>query len=162
MLMKVGLNKSPGLDNLPNEVYLRLPHMFVPILTDMFNHKFAQGAISCSVTKDVIQLLKKGGRHVWEDLDNYRAITLLNTKLKILARGFRTVYSDLIGPEQNYAVKGRSIQENLPLLREVLEELEHGIEAALINLDQFKAFGRVDHRFQATVLETTGFKPEFY
>ena len=37
-LTQVGLNKSPGLDDLPYEVYLRLPHMFVPILMDMFNH----------------------------------------------------------------------------------------------------------------------------
>ena len=34
-LKQVGLNKSPGLDGLPYKVYLRLPHMFVPIL---FNH----------------------------------------------------------------------------------------------------------------------------
>ena len=64
-LKQVGLNKSPGLDGLPYEVYLRLLHMFVPILTDMFNHWFAQGAIPESVTKGVITLLKKGGKHVW-------------------------------------------------------------------------------------------------
>ena len=65
-LKQVGLNKSPGLDGLPYEVYLRLSHMFVPILTDMFNHWFDQGAIPGSVTKGVITLLKKGGKHVWE------------------------------------------------------------------------------------------------
>ena len=54
--------------------------MFVPILTDMFHHWFAQGAIPSSITKDLIILLKKGGRHVWEDLDDYRPITLLNTE----------------------------------------------------------------------------------
>ena len=37
-LKQVGLNKSPGLDGLPNEVYLRLSHIFVPVLTAMFNH----------------------------------------------------------------------------------------------------------------------------
>ena len=58
-------NKSPGLDILLDEVYLRLPHMFVPILMDMFNHWFAQGAIPGSVTKGVITLLKKGGKQVW-------------------------------------------------------------------------------------------------
>ena len=79
---QVGLNKSPGLDGLPYEVYLRLPRMFVPILTDMFNHWFAQGAIPGSVTKGVITLLKKAGKHIWEGLDDYR----LNTELKILAR----------------------------------------------------------------------------
>ena len=40
-LKQVGLNKSQGLDGLPYEVYLRLLHMFVPILTDVFNHWFA-------------------------------------------------------------------------------------------------------------------------
>ena len=71
-LKLVGLNKLPGLDGLPYEVYLRVSHMFVPILTDMFNHWFAQGAIPGSVTKGVITLLKKGGTHVWEGLDDYR------------------------------------------------------------------------------------------
>ena len=31
----------------------------------------------------------------------------------------------------------------------------------MINLDQSKAFDRVDHRFLVTVLETAGFKPMF-
>ena len=35
-LKQVGLNKLPGLNGLPYEVYLRLPQMFVPIVTDMF------------------------------------------------------------------------------------------------------------------------------
>ena len=39
--------------------------------------------------------------------------------------------------------------------------LKDSTEAALINLDQSKAFDRVDHRFLVTVLETTGSKPEF-
>ena len=164
-LKQVGLNKSPELDGLPYKVYLRMSHMFVPILMDMFNHWFAQGAIPGSVTKGGITLLKKDGRHVWEGLDDYRPITLLNTELKILARvlanRLQLVISDLIGPEQTFAVKGRSIQNNLHLIREVLEGIEDGTEAALISLDQSKAFDRVDHRFLATVLETAGFKPEF-
>ena len=69
----------------------------------MFNHWFAQGAIPGSITKGVITLLKKGRRHVWEGLDDYRPITLLNTELKILARvlanRLQLVISDLIGPE---------------------------------------------------------------
>ena len=59
-LKQVDLNKSPGLHGLPYIVYLRLAYMFVPILTDMFNHWFAQGAIPGSITKGVITLLKKG------------------------------------------------------------------------------------------------------
>ena len=155
-LKQVGLNKSPGLDGLPYEVYLRMSHMFIPILTDVFNHWFAQG---------VITLLKKGGRHVGEGLDDYRPITLLNTELKILARvlanRLQLVISYLIGPEQTFAVKGRSIQDNLHLIREVLEGVEDETEAALISLDQSKAFDRVDYRFLMSVLETARFQPEF-
>ena len=66
-LKQVGLNKSPRLDGLPYDLYLRLPHMFVPILTDMFNHWFAPESMPGSVTKGVITLLKKGGRHVWRN-----------------------------------------------------------------------------------------------
>ena len=166
VLKQIGLNKSPGLDGLPYEVYLRMSHMFVPILTDMFNHWFAQGAIPGSVTKGAITLSKKGGRFVWEGLDDYRPITLLNTELKILARvlakRLQLVISDLIGPEQTFAVNGRSIPDNLHLIREVLEGIKDDTEASLISLDQSKAFDRVDHRFLATVLETAGFKPEFH
>ena len=139
--------------------------MFVPILTEMFNHWLTQRAISGSLTKGVITLLKKGGKHVWEGLDDYRPITLLNTELKILARilvnRLQLVISDLIGPEQTYAVKGRLIQDNLHLNHEVLERIEDGTEAALISLNLSKAFDRVDHRFLATALETAGFQPEF-
>ena len=159
-LKQVGLNESPGLDGLPYEVYLRMSHMFVPILTDMFNHWFAQEAIPGSITKGVITLLKKGGRHVRSELNDYRPITLLNTELKILARvlanRLQLVISDLIGPEQNYTVKGRPIHDNLDLVRKILEGIEDDTEAALINLDQSKAFDRVDHRFLAA-----GFEPEF-
>ena len=108
VLKQVGINKSPGIDGLPIEVYLRLPHMFVPLKTDRFNHWFAQEVIPGSVTKAVITLQKKGGRYVWEGLDDYRLITLLNKELKIstrvLVNHLQVVINDLIGPEQTFAV----------------------------------------------------------
>ena len=90
---------------------------------------------------------------------------MLNTELKILAwvlaNRLQLVISDLISPEQIHAVKGRSIQDNLHWIHKVLEGIEDSTEAALISLDQSKAFDRIDHRFLATVLETAGFQPEF-
>ena len=56
-------------------------------------------------------------------------------------------------------MKGRST--NLHLVHLILEGIEDDTEAAQINLDQSKAFDRVDHQFLAAVLETTGFEPEF-
>ena len=164
VLKQVVLNKSSGLYGLPYEVYLRLSHKFVPILTDMLNHWYAQGATAGNVTKGVIILLKKGGKEVWEGLDDYRPITLLNTELKILAwvlaNRLQLLISNPIGPEQIYAIKGRSIQDNLHLIREVLDGIEDGTKATLISLDQSKAFDRFDYRFLATILEIAGFEPD--
>ena len=98
-LKQVGLNKLPGLDGLPYEMYLRMSHMSVLFLTNVFNHWFSQVAIALSITKGVISLPKNGGRHVWEDLDDYRPITLVNKELKIsariLANRLQLVISDL-------------------------------------------------------------------
>ena len=90
---------------------------------------------------------------------------MLNTELKILARvlanRLQLFIIILVGSELNYAVKRRSTEDNLHLVREVLEGIKDGTKAALINLDQSKAFDKVDHRFLVTVLYTTWFKPEF-
>ena len=87
--------------------------------------------------------------------------SILKVLILILANRLQLVISDLIGPEQTFAVKGRSTQDNLHLIPEDLERIKDDTEAALISLDQSKAFDGVDHRFLATVLETAGFKPEF-
>ena len=47
------------------------------------------------------------------------------------------------------------------MIREVLEGIKNDTEAALISLDQSKAFDWVDYQFLATFLETAGFEPEF-
>ena len=59
----------------------------------------------------------------------------------------------LIGPEENYTVKGRSIQKNLHLVLEIIEGIDNNTDAALISLHLSKAFDRVDHRFLAVILE---------
>ena len=46
-------------------------------------------------------------------------------------------------------------------MRQILEGIKDDTKAALINLDQSKAFDRVDQRFLAAVLKTDGFRPEF-
>ena len=105
-----------------------MSRMFMPILTNVFNHWFAQETIHNSITKGMIILLLVG---------------------------------DLIRPEQNYAVTGRSIQKILHPIHKIIEGIEDDTDDALISLDQSKAFDKVDHRFLAVVLETAGFEREF-
>ncbi len=163
-LKKVGRGKSPGLDGLPYELYLRLSHIFVPILTVVFNNWFRSGSIPNRITRGVITLLKKG-KGGGGKLDDYRPITLLNTELKIMAKilqeRLQSVAESLLGPEQTCSVRGRTIQSNLHLIRTIIEGVKDDEEAALINLDQSKAFDRVDHRYLAAVLQAAGFAPNF-
>ena len=156
--------KAPGLDGLPYELYLRWSHLFVPILTRLYNHWFTLGHIPSQVTKGVISLMRKKDT-TGKLMKDWRPITLLNTELKILAKvltnRLREVVDSLIGPEQTYAMAGRSIRSNLHLIREVLEGVEDDQNAALVSLDQSKAFDRVDHRYLFKVLDAAGFHPGF-
>ena len=163
-MSQVSNSTSPGLDGLPYEIYKSLSHLFIPILTQLYNHWFTLGHIPSQVTKGVITLLKKKGT-TGKGVGDYRPITLLNTDLKILtkilANRLRNVADDLIAPQQTYALRGRSIQSNLHLLREVIEGVLADDEAAIISLDQSKAFDRVDHRFLFKVLEKSGFQRDY-
>ena len=91
----------------------------------MFNHWFTQVAIPGSVTKGVIALLKEGGRHVWEESDDSKTITLLKTELKILAwvlaDRLQLVICDLINPrisiqEDQSKITCTKLQDKFPSL----------------------------------------------
>ena len=161
-LKSVGLDKSPGIDGLPYEVYLRLSHMFVPLLATIYNNWMRQGTIPRRFTRGIVKLLCKN-KHGGDGISNFRPLTMLNTDLKILAKilanRLQTVLPSLICPEQTCAVKGRTIQDSLHLVRTIVEKVDGN--AALINLDQSKAFDRVDHAFLEAVLSSAGFGVDF-
>ena len=161
-LKSVGLDKSPGIDGLPYEVYLRLSHMFVPLLATTYDNWMRQGTIPGRFTRGIVKLLRKN-KHGGDGISNFRPLTMLNTDLKILAKilanRLQTVLPSLICPEQTCAVKGRTIQDSLHLVRTIVEKVDGN--AALINLDQSKAFDRVDHAFLEAVLSAAGFGVDF-
>ena len=56
-------------------------------------------------------------------------------------------------------MKGRTIQDSLHLVHTIVEKVDRN--AALINLDQSKAFDRVDHAFLEAVLSAASFRVDF-
>ena len=124
-LKSVGLDKSPGIDGLPYEMYLRLSHMFVPLLATIYDNWMRQGTIPRRFTRGIVKLLRKN-KHGGDGISNFRSLTMLNTDLKIfakiLANCLQTVLPSLICPEQTCAVKGRTIQDNLHLVRTIIEK----------------------------------------
>ena len=53
----------------------------------------------------------------------------------------------LINEDQTYGVQGRNIQENLMVLRDVIDYVNlYNKDAAIISIDQEKAFDRIEWR----------------
>ncbi|KYO21371.1 hypothetical protein Y1Q_0001599 [Alligator mississippiensis] len=70
--------------------------------------------------------------------------------------------ASVIGPEQSYCVLGRTIQDNLFLLCDLLTAAERfGLDIGLVSLDQEKAFDHIDHQYLLSTLEAFGFGPFF-
>ena len=163
-LFTLAKNKTPGSDGLPKEFYVKFWDLLAPILLDLFNFSFEKGFFSPSMRQSITRLLyKKDDRR---DLKNWRPISLLNVDYKIcskaLAIRLSKVLSTIIHPDQTCSVPGRSIFDNLILLRDVLDYVnvtkEPGI---LLNLDQEKAFDRVDRLFLLNTLSCFGFGETF-
>ena len=64
--------------------------------------------------------------------------------------------------DQTCSVPGRTIQDNVHLIRNLIEYVnDKNMPAAIISLDQSKAFDRVSHEYLFKVLHGFGFGPQF-
>ena len=81
---------------------------------------------------------------------------------KALSNRLRKVLPLILSEDQTCGVPGRSIFENLFLLRDTIDYVQlKQLSAAVICLDQEKAFNRVNHSFLQRVLEKFNFGPNF-
>ena len=158
-------NKSPGLDGLPKEFY----HRFFPLIghhfVEMVNWSFVLGELPASQRTSIITLLCKNKDKKFS-LKAWRPISLLNVDYKIISKSMcnrlKKVLDSIISPDQTCSVPGRSITDNIHLLRNVIDYADSkNLECAFLSLDQEKAFDRVSHEYMFSVLEAYGFGPSF-
>ena len=72
------------------------------------------------------------------------------------------VSGSIICYNQTCGIPGRTISENLMLMRDLIEYADHAdIPLAILSLDQEKAFDRVDWSFLQRILVTFGFGDSF-
>ena len=156
--------KSPGIDGLPAEFYSRFWGQLGRDLAETLNFSFQEGFLSASQRQGILRLLFKKDDPL--SLKNWRPIALLNLDYKIatkaLSNRIRKVLPNILSEDQTCGVPGRSIFENLFLLRDTIDFVTHKhLQAAIISLDQEKAFDRVNHTFLQRVLERFNFGPDF-
>lgn len=163
-LMKNG--KTPGLDGLPKEFYQKYFYLFGDDFVDMTNNCFTQGKdLPLSMRSAVLTLLCKDPNNSGQ-LKNWRPISLLNVDYKICSKvmsmRLKLVLSEIVSVFQTCSIPGRSISDNLHLFRNIIDYVNQKVmQLAFVNIDQEKAFDRVDHDYMFKVLDHFGFGPSF-
>ncbi|KAJ1169221.1 hypothetical protein NDU88_001127 [Pleurodeles waltl] len=124
-----------------------------------------EGVMPHTLTEEMIVLLYK---HKGErcDLKNWRPISLLNVDYKILAKTMvnrlKGAMGGIVHQDQTCGVPGRRVADSLALIRDTIQYItDRNIRAALVCLDQEKAFDRVSHEFMERVLQGIGLGERF-
>lgn len=160
--------KVPGIDRLPFKFYFYLFKFFwteVGVdLLQVLNDSLCSGRLPLSYRRAVITLLPKKGDLM--DIKNWPPVSLLcsDYKLlsKVLANRLSKVTDQVVHPDQTYCVPGRSIFDNIALIRDTFDVSKLlNIDIGLISIDQEKAFDRVEHAYLWRTLEAFGFCRDF-
>ena len=157
-------NKTLGIDGLPTEFYLTYWDIIGKAFVDSANFSYHIGCLSPSQRQGIITLLYKKGDQI--DARNWRPISLLCTDYKIIARALvkrlTSVITNVVSPDQTCGIPGRFIGENLALLRDIVDYATiNNLPAAVISIDQEKAFDRVEWPFLHRTLDAMGFGASF-
>ena len=156
--------KSPGLDGLPTEFYQRFWSLLGTDFVDVINFAYNHGQLSPSQRSGVITLIHKRGDRL--DMKNWRPITLLCADYKIVAKAIANrllgVIAKVTHSDQTCGVPGRNSLESVRLLKDVVFHANQNRKAAaIISLDQEKAFDRVELGYLSRVLQTMNFGQSF-
>ena len=158
-------NKSPGSDGLTNAFYLNFFHLFGDVLCKIINLAYEDGELSETQKLSYITLICKDETRS-EEMKCYRPISLLNIDYKIISKiitiRLGKVLPKIIGIDQTCSVKGRSIFDNLHLIRNIIDYVhQKNLAASFICLDQEKAFDRVSRSYMFDALTAFGFNSNF-
>lgn len=156
---------APGSDGIPYEFYKTFRDDVAPILVEICNDIGNSRAPPPASHRQALTTLifKKGER---DEMKNYRPISLTQTDYKIftkvLTNRINPVARSVIDPWQTGFIPGRQGIDNallLDLLSDHVIDGTHG-EAAILSLDQEKAYDRVEWDYLHKVLERFGFGPK--
>ena len=116
-------NKSPGIDGLSAELYLKFWDHLGPLLLKVYEESFELGILPENMRVGVITLLKKKNKNRL-NLENWRPITLLPVDYKLIskcmAERLKKVLPKLIHSDQNGFVPGGNIFFSAHTIRDLL------------------------------------------
>lgn len=152
--------KSPGLDGIPPELYLKFWDVLGPLILEMFQQAIKSGCFNRDINTAVITLLHKRGKDSTL-CSSFRPLSLLNADIKlyakVLARRLETVLPILVHPDQTGFVKQRYASDNMRRLLHIVDTGTNiSSSCAVLSLDAEKALDRLAWEFLWHTLETMG------
>ena len=162
-ITKLQKKKSPGPDGIPAEFYQTFWHLIKDIYFEFVN-EVKKTAFPTEKNVSITTLVYKEKGEIFL-LANYRPIALMNVDIKILTKvlsmRLKIVLPTIIHKTQT-AIHGRTIGDTIHLVRDIIDLAnKNDEEAALLFLDQEKAFDRVSHNFLFKALKKYGFGNSF-
>jgi len=140
---QMSTGRSPGIDGLPVDFYKAfwkiIGRDFYEVVQKCFNDKL----LPKSCQRAVLALLpKKGDLSL---LKNWRPVSILTSDYKIIAKllanRMKCVLGDIIHQDQSYCIPGRTIHDNIFLIRDILDYSKlYEENIGFLFLDQEKAF----------------------
>lgn len=132
------LNKSPGLDGLTVEFYVKFWNIISHLVINSLNEGYDKGQLSTTQKQSVLSLIYKKGDA--ENLENWRPISLLSTDYKLAARvlatRFQNTLPNIISLDQQGYLKNRYIGYNIRQIQDIIEYTEAlNIDGAILFLD---------------------------
>ena len=152
--------KSPGDDGLPKEFYQKFKDILIPELCEIYNNIILSGKQPESPKNAIIKLIFKKGDH--RKLKNWRPVSLLNVDYKILskimANRLRHKLESIIPKEQKCGIPNRKMIE---IIRNLSSYRDEAFSGYFVQIDQEKAFDRLNHDYLFKTMETLGITGNF-
>jgi exonuclease III len=157
-------NRSPGLDGITVEFYVKFWPIVGPILVRVYNESLDNRELIESQRKAGIKLIFKKGEQ--DDIANYRPVSLTNVDYKLLAVVLATriqkVIGKLVDHDQTAYIKGRYCGTNIRLVHDVIDHYkQHNKIGILLSIDFRKAFDTIEWSFLFKCLQFFNFGPIF-
>lgn len=160
---QLGASKALGPDGI-NGIFFQ--NHWQVINQDLFTEIqqfFETGILNLDLNKTVIVLIPKIPNP--EKLEQFRLFSLCNFAYKIISKiltnRLKPLLPDLITAEQSAFVEGRKIQDNIPIVQEVLHKVRTREKKkrfqAVLKLDMQKAYDRIECDFLKECLTKMGF-----
>lgn len=157
-------HKSPGKDGINAKLYQDHIGIISKILSKTFTETLSNNReINPSFKEGIITTLFKKGDDLL--ISNRRPITLLNTDYKILSKVINNrllpVTQSVINKYQNGFVPKRFIQDNIQIMKEIIDHSNREKLCTLVTFFDFnKAFDSISHNSISRTLAHVGIHPD--